>query len=484
MSDAHLVRFAPGSGTAFVAPDRLAFTAGDGQSPTARALRALVVRRAPLEDVMTELSRLGFGALEAFAVVVAEQDGEGPPAARLLHRGELAVRVERAEGAALTYHQPQIATWREEVVAGVLSVRVDLGADNASALSFWCDGAAEVPAAGAAWSPRLVHDGDVQPGGPPAAAASGEPLIDLIVDPMDDGSHGVSVPALADAEPARPESGPAVVVAGEADDIDFVNLVHHTVFRTPEDAAVRGGEPPAGGALPPPVAPGVDVGPAAESPVPADATRAWQDSVASGMIDDVPQMPGGSGAVAANVSGDVDPDHDGHTVARRSTREATPLTASAPAGLTRPLVHAVHCPSGHPNPPNAPLCRVCSISIADRAARTEPRPQLGVVRFSTGQTAVIDGPLMIGRNPPSGVELDGESSTAVAIDDSEISRYHLAVRVADWYVSVEDQGSTNGTVVRVPGKPDQTLRPFERVQIVVGTVVDVGGAVTFRYEAT
>lgn len=124
------------------------------------------------------------------------------------------------------------------------------------------------------------------------------------------------------------------------------------------------------------------------------------------------------------------------------------------------------------------------MAISERAARTEPRPQLGVLRSSTGQTAVIDGPMVIGRNPPSGVEIDGEQATAVAIDDSEISRYHLAVRVAEWSVSVEDQGSTNGTVVHLPGQPDRTLRPFERVQVVVGAVVELGANVTVRFDAT
>jgi pSer/pThr/pTyr-binding forkhead associated (FHA) protein len=131
----------------------------------------------------------------------------------------------------------------------------------------------------------------------------------------------------------------------------------------------------------------------------------------------------------------------------------------------------------------APECRVCASPIADRVARTEPRPHLGIIRFSTGQDAVVAGPIAIGRNPPSGIEIDGEPAAAVAIDDSEISRYHLAVRVAEWYVSVEDQGSTNGTVVRLPGKADQTLRPFERVQLVVGAVVELGGNVILHYEA-
>jgi hypothetical protein len=504
MDDAPLMRFAPGVGTAFVTPDRIAITGSAGDSSTARTLRSLVVRGVALADAMTELSRLGFGSLDTFAVVIAECDGNGAITARVLHRGHVTVRVERAAGAAVLFHQPQIATWREEVVDAALAVRIDLGAGTAVALTHWVDGPGELPASSLSWSPRPVDAVLVQVSVDdaidlPAAAAvasgsvhhSGaarivEPIVTVVepaasveIEPVVEPEVVTAVVVPVVVEPVAGVEPPPVVAQppGEADDIDFANLVHHTMYRSPEEAAVRVTDahpvtpPPS---LPPP-------GPADRSadPSASDETRAWLDGAGSGVINAVP-VPGAP--VVETLASD--PDHDGHTVARRPGRPGQASPSAPPSTGGRPMVHAVSCPSGHLNPPSASACRMCALPIADRSARTEPRPQLGALRFSTGQIAVVDGPLLIGRNPPSGAELDGERATAVAIDDSEISRYHLALHVADWYVSVEDQGSMNGTVVRAPGKPDQTLRPFERVQVVVGTVVDVGGAISFRYDAT
>lgn len=521
MAEEPLVRFAVGDGTAFVAPDRLAVAAGDAGSATARTLRSLVAGRRSLADVMTELSHLGFEHLESFALVVMDRQDDGATSARLLHRGDVTVTVERSDGPALTFHQPQVATWREEFVDVPRAVRAELGSVDATLLAFWCDGQAEIPAVALRWTPRADAPADdpgtdlfvTEAAAPaPVAAAHEEPEVERRGDHIAAAALDPAVDAPTPAEPAAeppplpapelpaPERGPSAPPSGEADDIDFANLVHHTVFRRPEEAAVRAAEDDGARSEPPgasqagssnaPPSPGPILPPSDASGAPApppftsDATRAWRDGPATGMIDAVPpagaSAPGPPATAPAVVVGDSD--HDGFTVARRPARDAP--AGATPAGGKRPAVHAVRCPNGHLNPPPAPSCRICAAPIADRAARTEPRPQLGVIRFSTGHTAVIDGPLVVGRNPPSGIQIDGEHAATVAIDDSEISRYHLAVRVAEWYVSVEDQGSTNGTVVRLPGKADQTLRPHERVQIVVGSEVELGGNVTLRYEAT
>ena len=147
-------------------------------------------------------------------------------------------------------------------------------------------------------------------------------------------------------------------------------------------------------------------------------------------------------------------------------------------------MQSVRCADRHPNPPSAHACRVCGQPIRDRTAITIPRPRLGTLRFSTGLDVALNGPVLIGRHPPSGQLVDGEVADAVAIDDSELSRFHVAVHVTEWFVQVADQGSTNGTIVKVQGKAPLTLRPFERVQIAPETTIDLGGAITFVYTAT
>ena len=126
-------------------------------------------------------------------------------------------------------------------------------------------------------------------------------------------------------------------------------------------------------------------------------------------------------------------------------------------------------------------CRQCDSEIVERVAMTIQRPPLGLLRFSTNQVLDVDGPITIGRTPPSD-PIGGSQPEVVAIDNSELSRFHALVTVDDWFVYVADQGSTNGMSVTSPGREPVTCRAHERMQLLPGSVVNLGGVVTFRFD--
>ena len=66
--------------------------------------------------------------------------------------------------------------------------------------------------------------------------------------------------------------------------------------------------------------------------------------------------------------------------------------------------------------------------------------------------------------------------------DGEISRTHLQVILDGWRVLVTDLHSTNGTLIVLPGRDPEQLRPGEPVPIQPGTVVILAIGIQFRYE--
>ncbi len=60
-----------------------------------------------------------------------------------------------------------------------------------------------------------------------------------------------------------------------------------------------------------------------------------------------------------------------------------------------------------------------------------------------------------------------------------ISRNHAQFTVEGGTVVVTDLHSRNGTHIVLPGKSPQKLRQGEPTAVIVGTVIDLGGGVTF-----
>ncbi|MDR0959749.1 MAG: FHA domain-containing protein [Propionibacteriaceae bacterium] len=148
------------------------------------------------------------------------------------------------------------------------------------------------------------------------------------------------------------------------------------------------------------------------------------------------------------------------------------------------LVAAVFCPSGHPNPPSAVTCRVCHQLVGPQEPVEVPRPPLGVLRLSSGGTVILDRGVILGRNPHEIIGATGPQPNLVRIADpnKDISSQHLEVRLEDWYVTVRDLGSTNGTQVFLPHRAPIALRPNEPMTIEPGARVVLAQAFDFVFE--
>ena len=202
------------------------------------------------------------------------------------------------------------------------------------------------------------------------------------------------------------------------------------------------------------------------------------------------QAPDG-GADTASPKGSVfsgeQGKHDGRTVSAAGL-DATGNALGGQTGLdepsgTGPSVMAVFCEAGHPNPVHASSCRECDSTITSRTGQVE-RPVLGVLRVSSGATAVLDADIIIGRLP------QGTSSTAaqrprlltVPSPGKAISKTHCAVRVEGWDMRVEDLGSTNGTFLLRAGEEPRRVPEHQQLLLRAGDIIDIGDGTTLTVE--
>lgn len=192
----------------------------------------------------------------------------------------------------------------------------------------------------------------------------------------------------------------------------------------------------------------------------------------------LPVPPAPMAPQASAGPGESDP-----TVYRGDLSELAARTA--PPDRIGPVVPALICPSGHVNPPSGAACRRCGAALPHDPVLV-PRPVLGVLRLSLGDVIALDRGVVMGRNPRTDFAGGGERPHVVKLPsaDGDISRTHLRVTLDGWHVLVTDLNSTNGTLVTLPGRDPQQLRPGEPVPIQPGTVVALADGIDFRYEVT
>jgi hypothetical protein len=153
-------------------------------------------------------------------------------------------------------------------------------------------------------------------------------------------------------------------------------------------------------------------------------------------------------------------------------------------GQDVPVVHAVSCPSQHLNPPYAGICRICGAPIPQQDAFLAPRPTLGVLTLSTGDTVPLDRDVVLGR-APFHADKNAQSRphlVRLASPGNDISRSHVRISLEGWHVQVTDLGSTNGTVVTLPGQAPVRLRAHDPFTIIAGTTVNIADEVHIRFE--
>lgn len=120
--------------------------------------------------------------------------------------------------------------------------------------------------------------------------------------------------------------------------------------------------------------------------------------------------------------------------------------------------------------------------------RIQPPPGLApaaaaayTLELSTGgRERLTAQPVIIGRAPTASATAGGVLPRIVTIPgDKDISRNHVRVTIEGDTVVVTDLHSRNGTQVVLPGAAPQQLRAGEPTSVIAGTVIDLGGGVTF-----
>lgn len=180
-------------------------------------------------------------------------------------------------------------------------------------------------------------------------------------------------------------------------------------------------------------------------------------------------------------------DHDGSTVVRSGTPDASAnQVPDGPEHLrsgTNTTVMAVNCPSGHPNPPERGMCRICRASIAPQNTHRIARPVLGGLRLPTGEVVPLDRGVVLGRKPaPLPGSNDWPHLVHLSPEHNFVSRLHLAIELDGWQVIARDLGSRGGTTVRGPGGDDVRLDPNEPWTLEPGQVLTMAGTYPIVFE--
>ncbi|KRF19022.1 hypothetical protein ASG90_03835 [Nocardioides sp. Soil797] len=231
------------------------------------------------------------------------------------------------------------------------------------------------------------------------------------------------------------------------------------VPETPDDGQQQApsepvwGQAPQGNAYAPPEAPSNPFAPGAAAPEPPMWTPPAQpDAPQWGAPSE--QQPAEAPAWGGGQSAQGDVDHDGHTQ----------------AGTFNPGEFARQHP-GIPGQPQAP------------SVTAQPVARLV---FSNGETIDVDRAVLVGRAPEARrfTSTDQPRLVTVTSPNQEISSTHLEVRpgsgVDHGSAIVTDMGSTNGTVLTQPGFAPEDLQPGIAVQLLPGSVIDLGDGVTIQ----
>ncbi|SHG99341.1 FHA domain-containing protein [Jatrophihabitans endophyticus] len=300
--------------------------------------------------------------------------------------------------------------------------------------------------------------------------------------PLDSGPMPVHVPRVS-ADTMPPQS-----------DFDS-GLIDSLPWRTPDHFAddaeareQREAQPPLPAAPLPAAAPELPA-PFWREPPPADpyAHNPWESAAPQAPL--APQAPSAPPPwPAPNAAGPASPWAPPSAADRQPATPTEDEQASGGAAepVSGPMVHAFACPRGHLNPPYAGNCRICDEPIPPQEGFAAPRPSLGVLRLSTGDTVPLDRDVVLGRAPFHADENAASRPHLVqlASPGNDISRSHLRVNLENWFVQVTDLGSTNGTVVTLPDQAPVRLRPHDPFTILPGTTVTIADEVTLRFEVS
>ena len=103
-------------------------------------------------------------------------------------------------------------------------------------------------------------------------------------------------------------------------------------------------------------------------------------------------------------------------------------------------------------------------------------PQDYSFSVNSAEAISLDAPAFIGRKPVLPRIMKGRPPRLVSVPSPlrEVSSTHLELRQQGALVIVTDLRSTNGSIVRPPGREPVTLRQGESLVVTPGTVVEIG----------
>jgi hypothetical protein len=439
--------YAPGSGLAVCGPRVAALVDLPPDAGLVPGLYELVSSPdSNLDEVLELLVTPGLRAVQQFAL--AERIDEG---LRVLVRG--GYRVEAGghliEGRGL---------WTDRIVTGDGFALIDpQGGDTSLALPLPAGVvlAARLDRPGSDAPARPIHP--AEPAAASAASAESAPAAPPAATPL---AATPAAPSPAAPSPAAPSPAASPAETGGTG---------HTL-PTPFTSPIT--QLPS----PPPAPPVVAATSVPQPPVPS-AQGATGPSQQPTFIESLPwTTDGGSSAPTQVVPTQPGPAEAGD---RTISRDSLPREGVQ-------TVVAARCPAGHLSPAYAGTCRVCGQTLPPQQPIEIPRPPLGVLRLSNGDTVVLDRGCILGRNPRLPTPHTGEQPNLVKLvdPDKDISAQHLEVRLEYWHVAVKDLGSTNGTQVVLPGENPITLRPNDPIMIEPGTKVILAGVFSFTFEVT
>ncbi len=399
--------------------------------------------------------------------------GDGQPAPRLTDEssadGAERSPVDGADDAGVADEADgtQVPVRAPQAVPSIQDTGMTLGPEALEALE------AQGPAGDAHPTSRTEVDPEQPVTGAPQAPGPDEQPTDPLAPHQQDAPTPAAVPGPA------PEA--------QAEDDYFGHLFESTRATTVEEAAIRAARSDDVDPLARPTVPGLLV-----TDVPAPGAPSPATGPASPPA--VPTPPEPAGGVAAAPPAAEGWQHDGRTVSAaqlRAAREAigaghqdagVPAPAPEPPA-EGPQVLAAFCVAGHPNPVHATACRLCGGGITASTGHVT-RPPLGVLRCSTGASAVLDADVVVGRLPQGTNRPGGPAPHLMAVPSpgKAISKSHCAVRVQEWDVAVEDLGSTNGTFLLRPGESPRRVPEHSAVFLRTGDVIDLGDGITLTLE--
>jgi hypothetical protein len=157
---------------------------------------------------------------------------------------------------------------------------------------------------------------------------------------------------------------------------------------------------------------------------------------------------------------------------------SAPEPGSAPYAEPASAPHAEPAPEAQPQPAPQPGASAPRKPLEDvestRMMASRGPGERYVLQFSTGESIVVAGTGLIGRNPaPEPGEYVDELVTIFDVGKS-VSKAHVEFGQESGRFWVSDRYSTNGTVVRQPDADPVRCEPGKRYMIARGSRVEIG----------